>query len=274
MTLTREQIMYMVNRFLGWRLPEDFDPDAGISFKPNFNEDTANPMKHEPTGTNLFDATQAENMVRYLVDGMPNAAPPAESKPGETDDNGYIVFLLGQNCIWSEEQQKWISPNPQTYENLMRIVASIQADKDHLLALVAVLREDAAAAELSFKGFSRINLERCEALNGFNHRLRSWSTSDWFLALIGEIGEAANAAKKLNRVRDGIPGNKVSKEDLQQQLRCELGDAFVYLDLLAQSVGVDIGEAAREVFNAKSKELDCPIVMSRAAAEQTVKELR
>lgn len=66
-----EQIKYMVDRFLEWRLPENFNPDAGISFKPNFNQGTAYPMKHEPVGTNLFDATQAEEMVRYLVDGMP-----------------------------------------------------------------------------------------------------------------------------------------------------------------------------------------------------------
>lgn len=66
-----EQIKYMVDRFLEWRLPENFNPDAGISFKPHFNEHTAHPMNHEPTGTNLFDATQAKEMVRYLLDGMP-----------------------------------------------------------------------------------------------------------------------------------------------------------------------------------------------------------
>ena len=66
-----DQIKYMVDRFLGWRLPDSFNPDAGISFKAHFNENTAHPMKHEPTGTNLFDATQAEAMIRYLIDGMP-----------------------------------------------------------------------------------------------------------------------------------------------------------------------------------------------------------
>jgi hypothetical protein len=66
-----DQIKYIVDRFLGWRLPENFRPDAGISFNPNFNEHTAHPMKHEPTGTNLFDAMQAEAMIRYLIDGMP-----------------------------------------------------------------------------------------------------------------------------------------------------------------------------------------------------------
>jgi hypothetical protein len=29
-----------VNRFLGWKLPADFAPDAGITFKPNANTDS------------------------------------------------------------------------------------------------------------------------------------------------------------------------------------------------------------------------------------------
>jgi hypothetical protein len=69
--MTDEQIKHMVNRFLGWRLPENFQPDAGISFKAEFNEHTAHPMKHQPSGTNLFDASQADAMVRYMVEGMP-----------------------------------------------------------------------------------------------------------------------------------------------------------------------------------------------------------
>lgn len=60
----------MVSRFLQWKLPADFSPDGGISFKAEFNEHTARPMRHEPVGTNLFSAVQAEEMVRYIV-GMP-----------------------------------------------------------------------------------------------------------------------------------------------------------------------------------------------------------
>src|SRR2546429_5564995 len=90
---------------------------------------------------------------------------------------------------------------------------------------------------------------------------------------MGELGEAANIAKKLNRVRDGIPGNKSSKEELQAKLRQELGDVFVYLDLLAQSEGFFIGNAATEVFNAKSQELNCPILITALAAhDQKVRE--
>lgn len=70
--MSDEQIKYMVDRFLGWRLPENFNPDGGISFKRFFNENFSfGPMKNEPNGTNLFDYTQAEAMIRYLVDGLP-----------------------------------------------------------------------------------------------------------------------------------------------------------------------------------------------------------
>lgn len=106
-----------------------------------------------------------------------------------------------------------------------------------------------------FSEFSMENLERCESASGFNHKLSSWSTSDWFTALVGEIGEAANVAKKLNRVRDGVRGNKETEDELREKLRTELADAYIYLDLLAQHEGIDIGRAVRETFDAKSRDI-------------------
>ena len=112
---------------------------------------------------------------------------------------------------------------------------------------------------MTFGQFSEANRARCESRQGFNHPLKGWSTSDWFLAMIGEFGEAANIAKKLNRVRDGIPGNgPITQNELQAKLRRELADAFIYLDLTAQSLGFNIAEAAVEVFNAKSAEIGYP----------------
>jgi NTP pyrophosphatase (non-canonical NTP hydrolase) len=111
----------------------------------------------------------------------------------------------------------------------------------------------------TFAEFSKANRLRCESPKGFNHPLSGWSTSDWFLAVLGELGEAANAAKKLNRVRDGIPGNKETPEQLQVKLRKEMGDVFVYLDLLAQALDFNILEAAVIVFNEKSQEIGYPI---------------
>lgn len=70
--MTDTQIKYMVERFLQWKLPENFNPDGGISFERTGNAHRPEwSYKREPTGTNLFDATQAEQMIRYLVDGMP-----------------------------------------------------------------------------------------------------------------------------------------------------------------------------------------------------------
>lgn len=114
---------------------------------------------------------------------------------------------------------------------------------------------------MTFKQFAAVNRQRCESVDGFNHVLSSWSTSDWFTAVMGELGEAANVAKKLNRYRDGIPGNKEAEAALRDKLRQEIGDTFVYLDLLCQSLGFNVGDAAIEVFNAKSDELGCPIRM-------------
>lgn len=73
--MNEDQIKHMVNRFLGWKLPADFNPDGGISFEPEFNKEYMAregkpPMRHEPTGTNLLDARQAEAMVRYLIEGL------------------------------------------------------------------------------------------------------------------------------------------------------------------------------------------------------------
>lgn len=69
--MTDDQIKHMVERFLSWKLPENFNPDAGIDFKPEFNEHTDHPMRHEPSGTNLLDYTQAEAMVRHMLQGLP-----------------------------------------------------------------------------------------------------------------------------------------------------------------------------------------------------------
>lgn len=68
--LTDDQIKHIVNRFLGWRVPSSFNPDAGIVYTPKRQLPG---IDRRPRGTNLLDAAQAEAMVRYIVDGMPAA---------------------------------------------------------------------------------------------------------------------------------------------------------------------------------------------------------
>lgn len=103
--------------------------------------------------------------------------------------------------------------------------------------------------------FSRENHARCTAQNGFNHPLASWSLSDWMTATLGELGEAANVLKKLNRVRDGIPGNAETPEQLHAALADELADAYIYLDLFAQAAGIDLPSAIRTKFDRTSAKI-------------------
>ena len=108
--LTDAQIKHMVDRFLSWKLPEHFNPDCGI----NFEADAAIKLhprnrKYEPVGTNLFSATQADAMVRHMLEGLPANA---ETRPSESEDYvlvpreptsemlnaGWCNQPLGPNC--------------------------------------------------------------------------------------------------------------------------------------------------------------------------------
>lgn len=57
----------MVDRFLGWKLPDDFAPDCYIKFIPPKDL----PEAHRPTGTNLLHAGQAKEMLQQVVGGAP-----------------------------------------------------------------------------------------------------------------------------------------------------------------------------------------------------------
>ena len=62
----------MVDRFLSWKLPDDFAPDCGISFTREFNAEYMasqgkSPMINEPIGTNLLNAEQAKAMILHML---------------------------------------------------------------------------------------------------------------------------------------------------------------------------------------------------------------
>lgn len=63
-----------VNRFLSWKLPKDFHPDGGVAFIPTKGRGYDSP--HWPIGTNLFNAEQAREMLRYVLAAAPEAKCP------------------------------------------------------------------------------------------------------------------------------------------------------------------------------------------------------
>jgi NTP pyrophosphatase (non-canonical NTP hydrolase) len=99
------------------------------------------------------------------------------------------------------------------------------------------------------------NLCRCE--ESFPHRaypglapsgLHAWTPLEWAGALAGEVGELANLLKKDRR------GEEVD----WQQVKKEIADAFIYLDLCAAACGVELEQAVREKFNEVSERVHSP----------------
>src|SRR5882762_9108081 len=118
--------------------------------------------------------------------------------------------------------------------------------------------------DLSFDEVQKANLSRC---NRWHHNgIQSWSPSDWAVALAGEIGEACNKIKKLNRLRDELPNrdnNEPWKDNRDRaaivaEIGAELADSFLYLDLLAQKLGLNLADEVRNKFNKVSQNYGFP----------------
>lgn len=60
-----DMIEQAVTRFLSWKLPKDFHPDGGMVFIPTKGRGYDSP--HWPCGTNLLNAQQARDMLRYVL---------------------------------------------------------------------------------------------------------------------------------------------------------------------------------------------------------------
>ena len=67
----------------------------------------------------------------------------------------------------------------------------------------------------------------------------------------GEVGEALNIIKKLERERLGIKGSRATLADLAE----ELADVIICCDLIAMATGIDLTEAVEKKFNKTSEKV-------------------
>lgn len=114
--MNSKYINEMVDKFLAWKLPEDFNPDCGIIFTRT-HPDGKTP--YEPTGTNLFDAMQAIEMISHITSGIePIEWRKCEDYTGPAlpvcvirnkDRNEYT---FGGYCILGEPEMRWITKTP------------------------------------------------------------------------------------------------------------------------------------------------------------------
>jgi NTP pyrophosphatase (non-canonical NTP hydrolase) len=73
-----------------------------------------------------------------------------------------------------------------------------------------------------------------------------WKLSAWCNAVTGELGEAANLIKKIER-------GDMTLDEARADLAKELADVVTYLDILAFRAGVDLGAATMDKFNEVSE---------------------
>lgn len=102
----------------------------------------------------------------------------------------------------------------------------------------------------------------------------SWDAAQWGNATSGEVGEAIgaylalltaqhageadNLAKKIIRFDQNIAvqhKQNIPRAELVNRLAAEMADVLAYLDLWADSQGIDLAKAYIEKFNKKSDEI-------------------
>lgn len=79
-----------------------------------------------------------------------------------------------------------------------------------------------------------------------------WSLAQWSNAVLGELGEAANIIKKVDR-------GDMTLEEALPSLAKEFADVQTYLDILAFRAGVDLGQATIDKWNEVSARINCSL---------------
>ena len=116
---------------------------------------------------------------------------------------------------------------------------------------------------LKFEDLRAANKTRCNRWHP-NGGVVEWSASEWAVATAGELGEACNAIKKLNRIEGEYanvndPGRQLeTREAAINAIGDELADTIIYMDLLALRLGIDLSAAVARKFNVVSERYGFP----------------
>lgn len=100
-------------------------------------------------------------------------------------------------------------------------------------------------------------------------RQKEWDTNDQITMayrgneLAGEVGEACNVIKKIERERMGIRGSRATVPQLAE----ELADIIICTDLIAMGAGIDLDAAVAHKFNQTSEKVG---LRTRLAARETI----
>jgi len=81
----RDYISRLVDRFLGWKLPQTFSPDCYVSF----DRERAKANHGWPIGTNLLTASEAREMLEHVLPPMPKNGYSSEDE-GDAYTHGWF----------------------------------------------------------------------------------------------------------------------------------------------------------------------------------------
>lgn len=106
---------------------------------------------------------------------------------------------------------------------------------------------------LTFEKVREINIARCNRWHAGG--IEEWSVVDWSNAMAGEAGEVCNAVKKYRRVEGNMVQSKGPQtlEEATAAIATEIGDTFLYLQLLAARLGLRMEDCVVDTFNRVSE---------------------
>lgn len=95
------------------------------------------------------------------------------------------------------------------------------------------------------------DVNRARAVRFHVGGIEEWSALEWAGAMAGEAGECANACKKLRRMQLASPSknNFPGEAEALDAIGKEIAGTFIYLDLLAARLGINLGHAIIAEFN-------------------------
>lgn len=129
-------------------------------------------------------------------------------------------------------------------------------------------------SDITFNQVTDVNAKRANRWHPGFPNDGDWSGADWSNAMQGEAGEAGNVVKKLRRIETGIHSeNNPPKEELLKKLGKEIGDTYIYLDLLATYYGLDIQTCVVEAFNEVSRREGFPERLGEASELESRRSL-
>lgn len=140
-----------------------------------------------------------------------------------------------------------------------RVQAKLESIFDAPCACAAAVEEmvDEGLIGLTFEDLRNANAARSKVFKnrkGEESNSTGFTPAQWLQCVVGEVGEYANFRKKFEH-------GDISAEEFKVEATKELADILIYLDLLANNLGIDLGAAVRVKFNAVSKRIGVDIFL-------------